>query len=93
MFVFLRIANKIKKTIAMKIKVLGTGCTKCKRLLQLTEKTIAELGIEAVVEKEEDIYKIMQYGVMQTPGLVVNGKVVLTGRLPKSGELKELLAT
>lgn len=75
----------------MEIKVLGTGCTKCKKLEQLTKEVVAEMGIEATVEKEEDIYKIMQYGVMRTPGLVVNGKVVLTGRLPKSKELKELL--
>lgn len=75
----------------MEIKVLGTGCTKCKKLEQLTRETIAELGIEANVEKVEDIYKIMQYGVMRTPGLVIDEKVVLTGRLPKSKELKELL--
>ena len=76
----------------MEIKVLGTGCTKCKKLEQLTTEMVNELGIKANVEKVEDIYKIMQYGVMRTPGLVVNDKVVLTGRLPKSSELKELLS-
>lgn len=76
----------------MKIKVLGTGCTKCKQLEKLAKETIAELGLDASVEKVEDIYKIMQYGVMQTPGLVIDEKVVLTGRLPKSGELRELLS-
>ena len=75
----------------MEIKVLGSGCTKCKKLEQLTKETVAEMGIDAKVEKEEDIYKIMQYGVMRTPGLVIDGKVVLTGRLPKTQELKELL--
>ncbi len=75
----------------MNIKVLGTGCAKCKKLEQLTRDVVAEMGIEANIEKEEDIYKIMQYGVMRTPGLVVDGKVVLTGRLPKTQELKELL--
>ena len=75
----------------MEIKVLGTGCTKCKKLEQLTKQVIEEMGIEATVEKVEDIYKIMQYGVMRTPGLVVNEKVVLTGRLPKNSELKDLL--
>ncbi len=75
----------------MEIKVLGTGCPKCKKLEEITKKTISELGIEASIEKVEDVYKIMQYGVMRTPGLVVDGKVVLTGRLPKSNELKELL--
>ena len=75
----------------MKIKVLGTGCAKCKKLEELTAEIISELGIDASIEKVEDIYKIMQYGVMQTPGLVVNEKVVLSGRLPKPSELKELL--
>lgn len=75
----------------MVIKVLGTGCTKCKKLEELAKTTVAELGIDATVEKVEDIYKIMQYGVMRTPGLVVDDKVVLSGRLPKSKELKELL--
>ena len=75
----------------MEIKVLGTGCTKCKKLEQQVKDIVAEMGIEANIEKVEDIYKIMQYGVMRTPGFVINDKVVLTGRLPKSGELKELL--
>jgi small redox-active disulfide protein 2 len=75
----------------MEIKVLGTGCSKCAKLEQLTKDTLAEMGIEAKVEKVEDIYKIMQYGVMRTPGLVIDEKVVLSGRLPKTKELKELL--
>jgi small redox-active disulfide protein 2 len=76
----------------MEIKVLGTGCAKCKKLEQLTEKALAELGVEATIEKVEDIYKIMQFGVMSTPGLVIDGKVVLSGRLPKTEELKEWLS-
>lgn len=75
----------------MEIKVLGTGCTKCKKLERLIREIVAEMGIEANIEKVEDIYKIMHYGVMRTPGLVIDEKVVLTGRLPKSSELKELL--
>lgn len=76
----------------MDIKVLGTGCAKCKKLEQLTRTAVIELGIEATIEKVEDIYRIMQFGVMSTPGLVVDNKVVLTGRLPKSDELKQLLS-
>ncbi|WP_163326200.1 thioredoxin family protein [Draconibacterium mangrovi] len=76
----------------MDIKVLGPGCAKCKKLEQLTRTAVNELGIEATIEKVEDIYKIMQFGVMSTPGLVVDNKVVLTGRLPKSDELKQLLS-
>ncbi|RIJ46790.1 thioredoxin family protein [Maribellus luteus] len=75
----------------MEIKVLGTGCPKCKKLEQLTRDAVSELGIKATIEKVEDIYKIMQFGVMRTPGLVVNGKVVMSGRLPKTSEIKELL--
>ncbi|MBT3383219.1 MAG: thioredoxin family protein [Prolixibacteraceae bacterium] len=75
----------------MEIKVLGTGCVKCKKLEKLTENTVNELGLDATIEKIEDIYKIMQFGVMRTPGLVIDGKVVLTGRLPKTNELIEFL--
>lgn len=75
----------------MNIKVLGTGCTKCKKLEERTKQVVSELGIDASVEKVDDIYKIMQYGVMRTPGLVINEKVVLSGQFPKMSELKELL--
>lgn len=75
----------------MEIKVLGTGCQKCGTLEQLTIDTVNEIGIEASVEKEEDIMKIMEYGVLQTPGLVINNKVVLSGRLPSKNELIELI--
>ena len=75
----------------MEIKVLGTGCAKCKSLEKLTNEVVAETGIEATVEKVEDIYKIMQFGVMSTPALVIDKKVVLSGRLPSAGELKEII--
>ncbi len=75
----------------MEIIVLGTGCTKCKKLEKLTNDMVAELGIKATVEKVEDIYKIMQFGVMRTPGLVIDGKVVFSGSLPSSKELRSLL--
>jgi small redox-active disulfide protein 2 len=75
----------------MKIKILGTGCPKCKSLEKMTYDTLAELNLEASVSKEEDIMKIMSYGIMRTPGLVLDNKVVLSGRLPSKNELKELL--
>lgn len=75
----------------MKIKVLGTGCTKCKTLEKMTRETIAELGIVAEVEKVEDIVAIMGYSVMTTPALVINEKVVLKGRIPTIPQLKEIL--
>lgn len=76
----------------MEIKVLGTGCAKCKTLEQSVRQSVEELGIDAVVTKEEDIVKIMSYGIMHTPGLVINGKVVLSGRVPSAKDLKELIA-
>jgi small redox-active disulfide protein 2 len=75
----------------MEIKVLGTGCTKCKSLEKLTNELIAETGVDATVEKVEDIFKIMQFGVMSTPALVIDKKVVLSGRLPSASELKEII--
>lgn len=89
MFVILRTTNK--NQLNMEIKVLGTGCVKCKSLEKLTNEVIAESGIAASVEKIEDIYKIMQFGVMSTPALVINQKVVLSGRLPSAAELKEII--
>ena len=76
----------------MQIKVLGTGCKKCNELEQATRNTIEALGINANIEKEEDIMKIMEYGVNRTPALVVDGKVVISGRVPSEKELKELLS-
>jgi small redox-active disulfide protein 2 len=75
----------------MEIKVLGTGCAKCKSLEKLTNELIAETGVAATVEKVEDILKIMQFGVMSTPALVIDKKVVLSGRLPSATELKEII--
>lgn len=75
----------------MDIKILGTGCPKCKSLEKLTRDVIAEKGIDANISKEEDIMKIMEYGVMKTPGLVIDDKVVFSGRLPSSKEMDEIL--
>ena len=77
----------------MEIIVLGTGCAKCKRLEQVVRDVVAEMGVEASIKKEEDIMNIMSYGIMHTPGLVINGKVVSKGRIPTSKELMELINT
>ena len=92
MFVILRIANCLqKKDTDMEIKVLGTGCARCKSLEKATIEAVDELNLEATVEKVEDIQKIMEYAVMRTPALVINEKVVLSGQVPKIGELKAML--
>ena len=75
----------------MEIKVLGTGCAKCKSLEKAVINSLSELNIQADVSKVEDIMEIMQFGVMRTPALVINEKVVLSGRLPNDKELKTLL--
>lgn len=76
----------------MEIKVLGTGCANCKNLEKAVKIAVEELGIDAIVSKEEDIVKIMGYGIMRTPGLVIDEKVVLSGRVPSTNELKEIIA-
>ena len=75
----------------MEIKILGTGCPKCKTLEKVTRGAVKELGIDADISKEEDIINIMNYGIMHTPGLVINGKVVLSGQVPSFNQVKEIL--
>lgn len=75
----------------MKIKILGIGCPKCKSLEKVTREAVAETGIDATVEKVEDIIKIMEYRIMHTPGLVINEKVVLSGQVPTVSQVKEIL--
>jgi len=75
----------------MNIKILGSGCRNCKKLEEQTKKAVEELGIEAVIEKVEDFKKIMEYGVMQTPALVVDEDVKVSGKIPKVEEIKEYL--
>lgn len=75
----------------MEIKVLGTGCANCKTLEKSVNIVLNEMNITANVVKEEDIQKIMGYGILRTPGLVINDKVVLSGRVPSTKELKEII--
>jgi small redox-active disulfide protein 2 len=75
----------------IKIEVLGSGCAKCKRLEQNVKKAVADLGINATIIKVEDTVKIMEYGIMLTPGLVINGETKAAGRVPKVEEIKTFL--
>jgi small redox-active disulfide protein 2 len=71
----------------MEIKVLGTGCPKCKKLYEEAQKAIAQAGLEASLSKVEKIDEIMKYAVMMTPALVVAGEVKCAGRIPKVAEI------
>jgi small redox-active disulfide protein 2 len=75
----------------MEIKVLGPGCAKCKALEKVTRDVVDELKLDASVTKVEDIMEIVSFGVMTTPALVIDGKVVMKGRVPAASEIKELL--
>jgi small redox-active disulfide protein 2 len=76
----------------VKIQVLGPGCANCQRLETLARQAVAGLGIEAEVDEVTDMRQIMTRGVMTTPGLVVNDKVVSTGRVPSASEVMTLIA-
>lgn len=73
------------------VQILGTGCSKCKKLAENADKAIAESGVEAVVEKVTDVKAIMGYGVMTTPALAVNGRVKLAGKVASVQEITDLL--
>lgn len=75
----------------MEIKILGTGCPKCKTVEKLTREVVEQNGINATINKVEDIMDIMKYGVMATPAIVVNEKVEIKGRVPSAEEIKNVL--
>jgi len=75
------------------IKVLGSGCANCKRVEQIARKVITDMGIEAEVVKVTEYPEIMKYNIMSTPGLVINEKVVSTGRIPTPVEVTTWLTS
>ena len=75
----------------MDINVLGTGCAKCKSLERATLQAVKESGIDASVIKVENLMEIMKLGVMTTPALVIDGKVIVSGRVPSVAEIKKFL--
>jgi small redox-active disulfide protein 2 len=75
----------------MEIKILGTGCAKCKTAQAVVEKVVAESGIEATITKVEDIMEIMKYNVMSTPAIVVDEVVKIKGRVPSEAEVRQAL--
>ena len=75
----------------MEIKVLGTGCPKCKALEKATKEAVTQTGVNAKITKVEDIVEIMNFNVMTTPALVIDGEVVMKGKVPSVDEISKLL--
>jgi small redox-active disulfide protein 2 len=80
-----------EEAIAIIIKILGSGCNNCVNLERVTREAVADLGLDAEFEKVTDYPTIIGYGVMSAPGLVVDEKVVLSGRVPTAARVRELL--
>jgi small redox-active disulfide protein 2 len=80
-----------RKEDPMKIAILGPGCAKCKKLYENAQKAVAEAGVEAELEKVEDIQKINEYNVFMTPALVIDGTVKSTGKLVSPEKIREWL--
>jgi small redox-active disulfide protein 2 len=77
----------------MEIKILGGGCANCKRLEKITRQALGEMGVDASVTKVTDFSDIMSYDILTTPGLVIDDKVVSSGRVPNKAEVTSLITT
>jgi len=75
----------------MEIKILGPGCSKCKALYKAVVETVEEMGVSADVKKVEKLDEIVEAGVMLTPGLVINGKVKVSGKVPRKEDIKKYI--
>jgi small redox-active disulfide protein 2 len=82
-------AQEERKT--MIIQVLGPGCSRCKALFETVQKAVAEAKVDALVEKVDDMQKIMSYDILMTPGLVIDGQVKVAGRVPSLDEVRKLI--
>ena len=76
----------------MEIKVLGSGCAKCKTTYEMIEKIVKENQLDATLSKVEDIVELLNYGIMTTPAIVVDGDVKLKGHVPTESEIKKILS-
>ena len=78
----------------MKLEILGSGCANCRKLMSITEDAVRELGLsDAELVKVEDYSKIMAYGVMATPALAIDGRLVMSGKVPSKAEVVSLITT
>jgi len=76
----------------MKIEILGMGCPKCKKLYENAQTAVKEAGVQAEIVKVEDIQKIMDYGLMVTPAIAIDGEVKAAGKIPASDEIKKWIS-
>ncbi len=74
-----------------KIEVLGPGCTRCKETYRVVQHVVEQAGLDVEVVKDESIERMMALGLMSTPGVAIDGKVVISGRIPKADEVRQLL--
>lgn len=74
-----------------RIEVLGPGCTRCKETFRVVQHVVEQAGLSAEVVKDESIERMMAVGLLATPGVVIDGKVVVSGRIPKAEEVRQLL--
>jgi len=84
--------EKVRSKKMRTIKILGTGCAKCKQTEAVIRETLDEMGVSANVEKIEDIQQIMAYDVMSTPAVVLDEKVMIRGKVPSKDEIKAMFA-
>ena len=75
----------------MKIEVLGPGCSRCKETFRVVRHVVEQSGLDAEVVKDESIERMMALGLLATPGVAVDGKIVVSGRIPKAEEVRQLL--
>ncbi len=83
----------MEQTPPRKIEVLGPGCTRCKETFRLVQQVVEAGGLPFEVVKNESMERMIELGLMATPGVVVDGRIVVSGRIPKADELRTLLAT
>jgi small redox-active disulfide protein 2 len=75
----------------MKIEVLGPGCTRCKETYRVVQHVVEQHGLDVELVKDESIERMMALGLMSTPGVAIDGKIVVSGRIPKADEIRQLL--
>lgn len=77
--------------IMVEITIVGTGCTKCKKLEDIVKEAVSDMNINADIKKMTDIKEIVQAGILMTPGLIIDGKVEFTGKVPSKEDVKKII--